>query len=128
MPHGALREHLFRFGTDYTLSWHGEGALEAVVSRLTDYAYLNARCGALPAVTVLDLVSELERVVALGAAGDAPAWLATMEAYVTEKGQHLDTMYFFYTTCPKCARHYGKNYVVGVAKVSPRAANARTHH
>jgi hypothetical protein len=28
----------------------------------------------------------------------------------------------FYATCPKCARHYGKNYVVGVAKVSPLEA------
>ena len=36
-----------------------------------------------------------------------------------EKGKHLDldTTYFFYTTCPRCAKHYGKNYVVGVAKV-----------
>jgi hypothetical protein len=49
---------------------------------------------------------------------EAPSWAAAMEVYVKEKGRHLDTMYFFYTTCPKCARHYGKNYVVGVAKVS----------
>jgi len=27
-------------------------------------------------------------------------------------------MYFFYTTCPTCAKHHGKNYVVGVAKVT----------
>ncbi|MCV3205496.1 hypothetical protein OHD62_06965 [Mesorhizobium sp. YC-39] len=26
-------------------------------------------------------------------------------------------VYFFYTTCPKCAKAYGKNYVVGVAAV-----------
>ena len=45
-----------------------------------------------------------------------------MAAYVKERGKHLDTMYFFYTTCPKCARHYGKNYVVGVAKVNPLEA------
>ena len=24
--------------------------------------------------------------------------------------------YFFYTTCPKCAKAYGENYVVGVAE------------
>jgi hypothetical protein len=30
----------------------------------------------------------------------------------------LETLYFFYTTCPKCAKHYGKNYVVAVAKVT----------
>ena len=53
---------------------------------------------------------------------EAPTWAATMAVYVKERGKHLDTMYFFYTTCPKCARHYGKNYVVGVAKVSPLEA------
>ena len=53
---------------------------------------------------------------------EAPAWCTSMAAYVKEKGKHVDTMYFFYTTCPKCARHYGKNFVVGVAKVSPLPA------
>lgn len=24
----------------------------------------------------------------------------------------------FYTTCPRCARAYGKNYVIGVAEVA----------
>lgn len=50
---------------------------------------------------------------------EAPSWATAMVASVKAKGKHLDTLYFFYTTCPKCARHYGKNYVVGVAKVSP---------
>jgi hypothetical protein len=40
-----------------------------------------------------------------------------MERHVEQKARQLDTMYFFYTTCPRCAKHYGKNYVVGVAKV-----------
>mgnify|MGYP003445169424 CR=1 FL=1 len=53
---------------------------------------------------------------------EAPTWAATMAAYVKERGKHLDTMYFFYTTCPKCARHYGKNYVVAVANVNPLEA------
>jgi hypothetical protein len=33
------------------------------------------------------------------------------------RGRTLETLYFFYTTCPKCAKHYGKNYVVGIAKL-----------
>lgn len=49
---------------------------------------------------------------------DARHWCAAMHAYVTAQGRHLDTIYFFYTTCPKCAKYYGKNYVVGIAKVS----------
>jgi len=43
---------------------------------------------------------------------------AEMEAFVKAKGKRLDATYFFYTTCPRCAKHYRKNYVVGVAKVS----------
>ncbi|NQV00072.1 MAG: hypothetical protein HQ538_04985 [Parcubacteria group bacterium] len=34
-----------------------------------------------------------------------------------EKGMEVDKVYFYYTTCPKCAKKYGKNYVVGYVKV-----------
>jgi hypothetical protein len=47
----------------------------------------------------------------------APQWVKAMEAFVENKGRNMGKMYFFYTTCPKCAKHYGKNYVVGVAEV-----------
>lgn len=47
----------------------------------------------------------------------AREWMADMTRDVERRGRHLETMYFFYTTCPRCAKHYGKNYVVGVAKV-----------
>jgi len=40
-----------------------------------------------------------------------------MKAYVESKKRKMENMYFFYTTCPKCAEHYGKNYVVILAKV-----------
>jgi hypothetical protein len=52
-----------------------------------------------------------------GPYSDAPKWYAAMEGYVQENGKQIEKMYFFYTTCPRCARHYGRNYVVGVAKV-----------
>ena len=52
-----------------------------------------------------------------GPYSDAPGWCAEMGRYVQDKGQQLETLYFFYTTCPRCAKHYGKNYVVGIAKV-----------
>lgn len=31
--------------------------------------------------------------------------------------RNMEKMYFFYTTCPKCAKVYGKNYTVLLAKV-----------
>ncbi len=32
-------------------------------------------------------------------------------------GKEAQAVYFFYTTCPKCAKAYGENYMVGVAQV-----------
>jgi hypothetical protein len=44
-------------------------------------------------------------------------WAKEMEAYVLKRGRRLVKMYFSYTTCPKCAKVYGKNYVVLFAQV-----------
>ncbi len=44
-------------------------------------------------------------------------WAQEMGAYVQSKGKKLTKLYFSYTTCPKCAKAYGKNYVVLFAQV-----------
>ena len=44
-------------------------------------------------------------------------WVKEMKAYVKAKGREIKKMYFFYTTCPKCAKFYGKNYTVILAMV-----------
>lgn len=46
----------------------------------------------------------------------APKWEKEMAARVEARGKRPDAIYFFYTTCPRCAAVYGKNYVVGIAK------------
>ncbi|MFZ2410529.1 MAG: hydrolase [Candidatus Methanoperedens sp.] len=68
--------------------------------------------------------SEMERIsgtflskVFEGAYNNAGKWAKEMKNYVSAKGKVLKNMYFFYTTCPKCAEFYGKNYVVLLAKV-----------
>ncbi len=48
---------------------------------------------------------------------DIRNWIGQMKKYIASKGRDIEKMYFFYTTCPKCAKHYGKNYVVLLAKV-----------
>jgi hypothetical protein len=48
---------------------------------------------------------------------NAPQWGREMEELLASRGKKLKRMFFFYTTCPKCAKHYGKNYVVGVAEL-----------
>jgi hypothetical protein len=44
-------------------------------------------------------------------------WAKEMETYVESKDKEVKKVYFFYTSCPKCAKHYGKNYVVALAQV-----------
>jgi len=44
-------------------------------------------------------------------------WIAEMKSYVQGKGKCLQKLYFFYTTCPKCSKKYGRNYVVILAQV-----------
>lgn len=48
---------------------------------------------------------------------NAGKWAKEMQAYVKTKGKTPEKLYFSYTTCPKCAKAYGKNYVVLFAKV-----------
>ena len=38
-------------------------------------------------------------------------WIVEMKDLVHSKGKDIKKMYLFYTTCPKCAKKYGKNYV-----------------
>ena len=47
----------------------------------------------------------------------AREWYEEMKQIVRDRGAELGYVYFFYTTCPKCAKAYGKNYVVGVAEI-----------
>jgi hypothetical protein len=44
-------------------------------------------------------------------------WIKEMQEYVKSKGKEIKKMYFFYTTCPACAKYYGKNYTVILAEV-----------
>jgi hypothetical protein len=52
---------------------------------------------------------------------DAPRWIADMKSYVAQKGQTIERLYLAYTTCPACAKAYGKNQVVVFARVAPSA-------
>jgi len=48
---------------------------------------------------------------------EARNWVKQTQEFVKSKGKNLQNLYFYYTTCPKCAKHYGKNYVVAFAQV-----------
>jgi len=48
---------------------------------------------------------------------NAGVWAKEMLEYVAKKGKKLLKLYFSYTTCPQCAKVYGKNYVVLFARI-----------
>lgn len=49
---------------------------------------------------------------------NAGKWAREMRSYAEGKGKTLKKLYFSYTTCPKCAKAYGKNYVVLFAQIN----------
>jgi len=44
-------------------------------------------------------------------------WVDDLRKYVKNQGKNLKDMYFYYTTCPKCAKEHGHNYVVGFGQI-----------
>ena len=49
---------------------------------------------------------------------NAGKWAKEMQEHVKNKKQEIKKLYFSYTICPKCAKVYGKNYVVLFAQVN----------
>lgn len=52
-----------------------------------------------------------------GSFKDTGKWCQQMAEWVRAKGKPSQRHLMYYTTCPKCAKHYGKNYVVIFAQV-----------
>jgi hypothetical protein len=48
---------------------------------------------------------------------DTGKWCKDFAAYVKSKNLESKKMYMWYTTCPKCAKKYGKNYVVIIGQI-----------
>ncbi len=48
---------------------------------------------------------------------NAGKWVKEMREYVKTKNREIKKLYFFYTTCPACAKYYGKNYTVLLAEI-----------
>jgi len=52
-----------------------------------------------------------------GSYSNTNKWINEMKDYIHSKEKEIQKMYFYYATCPKCAKKYGKNYVVILAKI-----------
>ena len=113
-------------GAVFTRTWeavkeaHAEGGGFLVLSHDESpwhAEHLFAVTKAVPGAEMVSLSGDFLTKVFEGPYSDAPTWAAAMRQYAEGHGHTMETLYFFYTTCPKCAKSYGKNYVVAVAKV-----------
>lgn len=48
---------------------------------------------------------------------DIRKWVNEMFVWMKKENKPVKNLYFYYTTCPKCAKKYGHNYVVGFAEM-----------
>ncbi|MFA6593896.1 MAG: hydrolase [Candidatus Buchananbacteria bacterium] len=71
-----------------------------------------------PGAEMADLSGTFLTKVFEGPYQNAGKWAQEMKEYVENKGQKIKKLYFSYTTCPKCAKAYGKNYVVLLAQIN----------
>ncbi|MDO8308181.1 MAG: hypothetical protein Q7V58_07470 [Actinomycetota bacterium] len=49
---------------------------------------------------------------------NAGSWDRDVREYAESLGADPHEVYFFYTTCPACAKHYSKNYVIALARIA----------
>jgi hypothetical protein len=52
-----------------------------------------------------------------GPYNNVPKYLKEFRRYLETTGQKAKKYYFYFTTCPKCAKKYGHNYIVAFAEI-----------
>ena len=70
-----------------------------------------------PGANNLTLSGQFFSKVYEGPYKDTGKWCADFQAVCKAKGLALKKEFIWYTTCPKCARKYGKNYVVIMGRI-----------
>lgn len=76
----------------------------------TDHYFLISKEA--PSLDVVSLKGNYITKVYEGPYSNFPKWMADFDDYLQAEGYFSKEFYAFYTTCPKCAKHYGANYVV----------------
>jgi len=70
----------------------------------------------IPGAENVTLSGEFISKVYEGSFKNTGIWMKDFESYTKNKGVVVKKTYVWYTTCPKCAKKYGKNYVVFFAQ------------
>ena len=91
-----------------------------MISRWSTRIYLSVSKDTIPGANIVKLSGTYVTKVFEGPYKDFDKWIKDMQTYVKkEKGLDVEgcDMYAQYGTCPKCAKKYGKNFVVALAKI-----------
>ncbi len=100
---------------------HAEGGGFAVLSHETSAwhaEHLFAVNHDVPAADMVHLSGDFITKVFDGPFSEARTWCEQLRRSAEGKGKRPGDIYFFYTTCPRCAKTYGHNYVVGFVQVT----------
>lgn len=79
--------------------------------------YLLAVSKEIPGARNVKLTGTFFSQVFDGPYSGAPRYIKQMNKELQEQNKKAKEYYFYYTTCPKCAKKYGHNYIVGFAEV-----------
>jgi len=82
------------------------------------HVYITATKEEVPGATMTKLSGTYLTKVYEGPYSDTGKWVKDMHAHVEKKkGKAASKMFAWYTTCPKCIKVHGKNYVVLLAQI-----------
>jgi hypothetical protein len=70
-----------------------------------------------PNIASVELSGHVFSRVYEGPFSETGQWCADFQEQARKEGLEIEKQYMWYTTCPKCARKSGKNYVVVLGKV-----------
>ena len=71
----------------------------------------------IPGAQNVSLTGKFYSKVYEGSFQETGKWCKDFEVLAKSKGLAIKKLYMWYTTCPKCAKKYGKNFVVIVGEV-----------
>jgi len=72
----------------------------------------------IPGAAMTKLSGRFMTKVFNGPYSNMKGYIEEMRVFVGSKNKEIKKMYFFYTTCPRCAKVYGTNYIVIFAQIN----------
>jgi effector-binding domain-containing protein len=71
----------------------------------------------IPEPDVVKLTGTYVSMVFDGPYSGVPRYIKTMEEYLDTLKKKSKKYFFYFTTCPKCAKKFGHNYIVALSEV-----------